>query len=141
MREPLAFEVRAALRARIQALGKAAARAAVDGDARDVQVVGVHVVIVAGVGDGAAHEFLDRLGGKDVGELQQHERFAHALAANRVGDAAQLARPGAHEAQVRDGSAGGVCSVTPSPSPYRRRARGSGASVRTRRACARPCFR
>ena len=103
VRETLALEVRAALRARIEALGEAAARSAVDGDPRDVELVGVHVVVVAGVGDRAAHELLDRLGGEDAGELQQHERLAHALAANRIGDAAQLARRHAHELQVRDG--------------------------------------
>ena len=45
----------AALRARIEALGEAAARTAVDGDPRDVEIVAVHVVVVLGVGDGAAH--------------------------------------------------------------------------------------
>ena len=55
VREALALEVRAALSARIQALGEPAARTAVDGNPRDVQLVGVHVVVVAGVGDGAAH--------------------------------------------------------------------------------------
>ena len=41
--------------------------------------------------------------GEHAGELQQHERFAHGLAADRIGDAAQLARAHAGELEVRDG--------------------------------------
>src|ERR1700736_1019672 len=103
VRQALALEVGAALRARVEALGEPAARPAVDGDARDEQTVRVHVVVVLGVGDGGAQQLLDRLRREHAGELEQHERFAHALAADRVGDTAQLARPDARELQMRDG--------------------------------------
>ena len=103
VREPLAFEICASLCPRIEALREAASRAAVDGDARDVELVHVHVVVRAGVRHRAAHEAFDRIRGVDAGKFEQHERLAHALAANRVGDAAELARPHANEAQVRDG--------------------------------------
>ena len=97
VRHALALEGRAALRARIQPLGERAARAAVDGDFGDEQAVGRHVVIVLGVGHRAAQQLLDRLGGEHAGELEQHERFAHGLAADRIGDPAQLARAHAGE--------------------------------------------
>ena len=103
MREALTLKIRAALRARIDSLREAAARAAVDRNASNVKFVGIHVVIVAGIGHRAANELLDRLGSEDFGELEQHERLAHALTANRVGDAPQFARPGTHESQVSDG--------------------------------------
>src|ERR1700733_4349662 len=109
VREALALERRAASRTGIEALGEPAAGPAVDGDARDEQTVRVHVVVVLGVGDGGAQQLLDRLGREHARELEEHERFAHALAADRVGDAAQLARAHARELQVRDGL-GAFCS-------------------------------
>jgi hypothetical protein len=86
------------LSARIQSLGETSAGPAINRDAGDVQVVGIHVVIIAGVGDGATHQFADRFGSVDIGELEQRQGFADALAANRIGDAAKFARPHAHEA-------------------------------------------
>ena len=106
VRETLALEGGAPLRARIDALGETAAGAAVHGNARNVEIVHVHVVVIAGVGDRAAEQLLDRIGGIDVGELEQHERLAHALAANCVGDATKFARSGADEAQMRGGLSG-----------------------------------
>ncbi len=103
VRKTLALEVRAPLSTRIQAFGETATGAAIDRDARNVQLVGIHVVVVAGIGDGTAHEFLDRLRRVHAGELQHHERFAHTLAANRVGDATKLTRTHAHEFQMRNG--------------------------------------
>ncbi len=111
MREALALERGAPLRARIEPLGETAARTTVDGNASDVEFVGVHVVIVAGVGDGTAHELLDRLGGVDIGKLQQDQRLADALAADGVGHPAQLARGGTHESQMRDSLRGAFVHV------------------------------
>src|SRR5581483_11986730 len=55
------------------------------------------------VRDGAAEQFLHRLGGKDAGELQQHERFLYAPASDCISHAAQLPRADAGELQMCDG--------------------------------------
>jgi hypothetical protein len=102
VRHALALEVRAALGARIQTLRDPAARAAVDRDLRDEETVARHVVIVFRVGHGRLEQLDHRLRREHAGELQQHERFAHGFTANRIGDAAQLARTHAGELQVGD---------------------------------------
>src|ERR1035437_3922100 len=103
VREALALERRAALRARIEPLREPAARTTVDGDPRDEEPVRAHVVVVLRVRDRALEQLRDRLGGEHAGELEQDQRFAHGLAADRVGDPAQLARAHPGELQVRDG--------------------------------------
>jgi hypothetical protein len=102
VRHALAFERRAALRARIQTARVRTAGAAVDRDLRDEEVGRFHVVVVLGVGDRAAKQLLDRLRCEHAGELQKNERFANRLAANRIGDATQLARTDAGELEVRE---------------------------------------
>src|SRR5580698_4804275 len=103
MREALALERRTALRTRVEPLCETAARAAIDCNPRDIQIVRVHVVIVSGIGDRAAHQLLDRIGRIYLSKLQYDQCFAHALAANRIGDAAKLTRGGTNETQMRNG--------------------------------------
>ena len=106
VRKALALKCCAPLRPGIESLREAATWSAVDRDPRNVELVGVHVVIVAGVRNCAAHELLDRLRGKNLGELQQHERLTDALSSDCIGDAPKLTRSRAYEAKVRNGLRG-----------------------------------
>ena len=72
----------------IEPFGKAPARSAVYRDARNIKIVGIHIVVIARVGHRAANESLDRLGRIDFGELQNDQGFSDTLAANRIRDAA-----------------------------------------------------
>ena len=101
VRHALAFERGATLRARIQPARVRAARTAVDRDLRDKE-------IGRGPCCGCSRrsrlrclqQFLDRFRREHARELQEHERFANGLAANRIGDATQLARPHPSEFQM-----------------------------------------
>ena len=103
VRHSLALEGSTALRTRIETLGHPATRPAVNGNPRDEEPVGIHVVVVLGVGNCGAQKLLKRFRGENSGELQKDQRFANALAANRVGDATELPRAHPGKAKMRDG--------------------------------------
>ena len=144
VRQALTLEVRAALRARIQSLGEAST-----GPPSTVMRVmykssAIHVVIVARVGDGTAHQLADRLGGEHVGELaatrvlrartyREWHRRRGAICAVPCGRNADARRRWTWRANVRQ-------------SLFHRRliaavSAEDGASAKTRRACGRPYFR
>ena len=64
----------------------------------DVQLVGVHAVIVLGIGDCALEELLHRLAGRLGGIHDDGHRFARILAADQIADQLDLTRGHAHVA-------------------------------------------
>src|SRR5262249_9202144 len=76
-------------------------RSLVDVDVLDEEVVGDQIVIGLGVGGGRLDQLADVLRRAPGGEAEQRQRVLDRQAANLVGDQAQLALCGAHEAGAR----------------------------------------